>query len=228
MGKEPSLRAVLLDVDGTLIDSNDAHAAAWSDACGQLGYDLPRAFFRPLIGMGGDQILRKIEPNLSPEADPGRAIVERRAKLFLQRYLPLLAATPGARALTQRLKDDRLSRVVASSAKSDELDALLAVVGIADLIDLKTTSDDADRSKPAPDIIQAALEKAGISAHEAIMLGDTPYDIRSAERAGVSTVALRCGGWDASSLTGAIAIYEDPADLLARFDTSPFRSSARR
>lgn len=113
--------------------------------------------------------------------------------------------------------------VVASSAKADELDALLAVVNIRDLIDTTTTSEDAAVSKPAPDIIETALRKAHVAAGDVVLLGDTPYDITSATEAGVIVIALRCGGWDELELAGAVRIYDDPADLLAQYDHSPLR-----
>jgi phosphoglycolate phosphatase-like HAD superfamily hydrolase len=112
---------------------------------------------------------------------------------------------------------DGLVLVVATSA-GDELGALLKQAGLADLIEVAATSDDAEKSKPDADIVQAALAKAGIGAHQAIMLGDTPYDIQAARSAGVGTVALRCGGWwKDADLAGAIGIYDDPADLLSRW-----------
>ena len=102
------------------------------------------------------------------------------------------------------------------------MDALLKQAGIQDLIEEKTSSSDADASKPDPDIVQAALESADARPDEAIMLGDTPYDVEASGRAGVRCVALRCGGWGDEALGDAVAVYDDPADLLARYDESPF------
>jgi phosphoglycolate phosphatase-like HAD superfamily hydrolase len=112
--------------------------------------------------------------------------------------------------------------VVASSAAEEELETMLEQVGLDDLIEKKTSSDDADRSKPDPDIIEAALARAKLAPRHAVLLGDTPYDIEAAARAGVDTVALLTGGWAADDLNGAIAIYADPADLLRSFTSSPF------
>jgi phosphoglycolate phosphatase-like HAD superfamily hydrolase len=111
--------------------------------------------------------------------------------------------------------------VVASSAKADELSGLLKVCGADEWIHAKTSSDDADRSKPDPDIVQAALEEIGLPAGEVLMLGDTPYDVEAATRAGVGVLALRYRGWADAELAGAVAVYDNPADLLARFDKSP-------
>ena len=119
--------------------------------------------------------------------------------------------------MLERMLADGLILVVATSA-GDELSALLKQAGLADLIEVAATSDDAEKSKPDADIVQAALAKAGIEAHHAIMLGDTPYDIQAASAAGVGTVALRSGGsWKDPDLAGAIGIYDDPADLLSRW-----------
>ena len=210
-------RAILLDIDGTLVDSNGGHAEAWRAACAEFGYDRPLAFFRSMIGMGGDLLLPKIDPALSSERDPGKAMSSRRGEIFKERFLPSLAPTPGARELVERFKRDGMICVVASSSSAAELDALLDVARITSLVDRRTTADDAERSKPAPDIIGVALRKAGVSANEAVMLGDTPYDVEAATKAGVRTIALRCGGWGDDDLAGAVAIYADPAELLARY-----------
>jgi phosphoglycolate phosphatase-like HAD superfamily hydrolase len=212
-------RAVLLDVDGTLIDSNDAHARAWVDVGAELGYDIRFEEVRPLIGMGGDKVLPRLT-GLEEESAAGRRVTARRGEIFLERYLPSLHAFPGARELLLRMRSAGLRRVVASSAGRDELDALLERAGLADLVDASTSSSDADASKPAPDIVEAALEQAGCGPDGAVMLGDTPYDVEAALRAGVAIVALRCGGWDREALRGAASVYADPRELLACWDDS--------
>jgi phosphoglycolate phosphatase-like HAD superfamily hydrolase len=121
------------------------------------------------------------------------------------------------------MRDEGLKLVVASSAKEDELTPLLEKAGTADLIEKKTSSDDAENSKPDPDIVKAALDRSGLAPDEVVMLGDTPYDIEAASRAGVRAVALRSGGWKDRDLSGAIAAYDDPADLLAHYDSSPLK-----
>jgi phosphoglycolate phosphatase-like HAD superfamily hydrolase len=118
--------------------------------------------------------------------------------------------------------ESRLTVVVATSAKEDEVKALLTICGGQALVKDATTSDDAERSKPDPDILVAALEKSGSSPDRAIMIGDTPYDIEAASRAGLATIAFRCGGWDDAALQGSIAIYDDPRQLLDRLGQSPF------
>ena len=214
------VRGALLDIDGTLLLSNRAHAEAWAVTLHEFGYDVPADGIEALIGMGGDKLLATLIPGMSDQAGQGKAIVSRRQQLFLERYAPRLQPAPGSRALVQRLKDEGLTLVMATSAKGDELTTLLERAGIADLIEQATTSDEVDESKPNPDIVQAALEKGGLNAADAILIGDTPYDIESARRAGVSVIAVRCGGHGAD-LQGAIAMYDNPADLLAHLADTP-------
>lgn len=214
-----TVRGVLLDVDGTLIDSNDAHAGAWVDALAERGVRVQREAARRLIGMGGDKLLPRLA-GIDGEGPEAEAIGARRGEIFRERYLPKLRAFPGARELVAHLRGRGLAVVVASSARRDELGALLAVAGVGDLLDDTTSSDDAARSKPDPDIVQAAVTRAGLDAGALVMLGDTPYDVEAATRAGVRVIAVRCGGWSDVDLRGAAAIYDGPADLLARYDRS--------
>ena len=207
--------AVLLDIDGTLVDSNAAHAAAWSDAFAVHGRHFPAEQIRPLIGKGGDKLLRELA-SLDHESGEGKEISRTRAEIFKRRYLPTIQPTAGAAQFVAWLLERRLKVVIATSAQADEVKGLLAICGGEALADDATTSDDADRSKPDPDIVVAALKKSGATADKAIMIGDTPYDIEAARRAGVATIALRCGGWDDESLEGAVAIYQDPQELLKR------------
>jgi HAD superfamily hydrolase (TIGR01509 family) len=216
---------VLLDVDGTLIDSNDAHAASWCDAFREFGYDLPFDRVRPLIGMGGDKLLPQLT-GLDHESDRARRMTARRKEIFNAMYLPHLRAFPRAHELLTRFSEDGLELVVATSAEKQELNALLEQAGLEELIDRKTSSSDAERSKPDPDIIHAALERGGLHAGDVLMLGDTPYDIEAAAHAGVDCVALRCGGWPDRALAGAIALYDDVRSLLAEYEQSPFKVAA--
>lgn len=210
-----SYDAILLDIDGTLVDSNAAHAAAWANAFAEHGRHHPAETIRPLIGKGGDKLLQELAA-LDSESDEGRSIAAARARIFKERYLPAVEATPGAEPFVQWLRTSGLAVVVATSAKREELKALLAVCDAVALAEKATTSDDAERSKPDPDIIEAALQLSGASARRAVMVGDTPYDIEAARRAGVETIALRCGGWADEDLRGAVAIFDDPAELLER------------
>lgn len=216
------LRGVLLDVDGTLIDSNDAHASAWVRALREHGYTVAFERVRRMIGMGGDKLLPAVTGGLDAESEAGKQIGDRRRQVFLTEFLPTLRPTDGARALLERLRADGLRLVVASSAQEEELQPLLERAGVADLIEARASSDDAGRSKPDPDIIHAALQQARWEPHDVVLLGDTPYDIEAAKNAGVATVAVRCGGWSTDRLRGAVAVYDDPADALARYESSVF------
>lgn len=221
------LRGVLLDVDGTLIDSNDAHASAWVEALREHGYEVSFARVRRMIGMGGDKLL-PAAAGIDADSPLGEAINEHRGRIFLERYLPTVRPFPCVRALLERMRADHLSLVVASSAQPEELEPLLARAGVADLIEARATSGDAARSKPDPDIVRAALDRSGLSPQDVVLVGDTPYDIEAASKAQVPTIALRCGGWGDEDLRGAIAVYDDPADLLADYETSPVGQSIKK
>ncbi|MFI5256113.1 MAG: HAD family hydrolase [Gemmatimonadales bacterium] len=219
---DPSRRAVLLDIDGTLIDSNDAHARAWVASLAAHGYVVAFERVRPLVGKGGDKILPELV-GLDPESGEAKRIGQTRGELFRARELAHLAPTRGARALLSRLRTDGYELVVATSAQEADVAATLEQAGVSDLIQASASSTDAGRSKPDPDIVRAALGKARQPASHALMLGDTPYDIEAAARARVDIVVLRCGGhWSDADLVGARAIYDDPADIVAHYDHSPF------
>ena len=208
--------AIAFDVDGTLIDSNEAHADTWAQALTEYALPHEPAQIRPLIGMGSDKLLPKVAA-LTEDSAAGKAILDRKKQLFDAR-LPHLRPTRGARALVAFLREQGKTLVVATSAGDDEMDAILDQAGVADLIARRTSSDDADRSKPDPDIVCAALARAGAGALDTLMIGDTPYDVEAARRAGVDAIALRCGGyWTDADLAGAIAIFDDPQDLLAHW-----------
>jgi HAD superfamily hydrolase (TIGR01509 family) len=221
--------AVLFDVDGTLVDSNDQHARAWVAALAEAGYTIPFERVRPLIGMGGDKVLPLLVPGLTEDSPQGKAIGEARKRIFLERELPAVQPTRGARELLEAVRARGARVVVATSAKSAELDAILARGDLGPLVDVAATSDDAEESKPDPDIIGAALNKAGVTAQDAVMVGDTQYDVEAAHRAGVACVALLCGGNDPATLREADAVYADPAELAGALERPPFawRQTAR-
>ena len=219
------IRAVLLDVDGTLVDSNDAHARAWSEALRESGREVPYEDIRWRIGMGGDKVTPEIT-GLDPESPEGKTLRDRVGEIFREKYVKGLKPFPGTRELLERFRAEGLALVVATSASARDMKEILKTGGLGDLIDERTSSSDAEHSKPDPDIIEAAVERSRASAGECIMLGDTPYDVTAARRAGVTVVGLRCGGWNDEELAGAAAVYDGPADLLARYDTSPFAAHA--
>ncbi|HJQ71481.1 MAG TPA: HAD family hydrolase [Blastocatellia bacterium] len=219
------IRGVILDIDGTLVDSNDAHARAWQDALAEHGIDVEYERVRPLIGMGGDKLLPELT-GIEEESPEGKKIGETRSRIFKTKYLPHLKPFPRVKELLKRMKDDGLKLVVASSAKEDELKELVKIAGAEEFIEEKTSSSDAENSKPDPDIVKAALDELGLAPDEVMMLGDTPYDVKAAARAGIKTIGLRSGGWSDEELRGAEAVYRDAADLLARFDSSPLAKRA--
>jgi HAD superfamily hydrolase (TIGR01509 family) len=208
-------------VDGTLVDSNDAHARAWVAAFADYGIAVDFTQVRRRIGMGGDRLMPELS-GVGEESAQGAAIAKRRSEIFAEEFLPHLRPFPGAGDLVGELKARGYTVVAASSAKRDELQPLLAVAGANLLMDESTSSDDADNSKPDPDIIQAALKRAHASPAEAVMIGDTPYDAEAASRAGIAIIAFRCGGWADDDLRGATAIYDGPWDLLVKLDGSLF------
>jgi len=216
-------KAVIFDIDGTLVDSVDLHAKAWKEAFQHFGYDFDLGEIRHQIGKGSD----KLVPHFLPpkEVDHiGKELDKFRGKLWKSKYLSKVKPFPKVRELFQRILQDGKRIVLASSAKGDELQAYKKIAGIDDLVDKETSSDDVENSKPDPDIIHAAMQKLGdVDPHEVIMVGDTPYDIEAAKKAGVPTIAVLCGGFPEIELqgAGAAAIYHDPADLLKRYDGSP-------
>lgn len=214
------LRGVIFDVDGTLVNSNDAHARSWVEALAAHGIDVDFARARPLIGMGGDKLLPQL-CDIPSDTPQGKAISATRAQLFRERYLPRLQPFPGAKALVSKLTASGLRVAVASSAREEELSQLLRIAHVDALLEGVSSASDAQHSKPDPDIVHAALEKLELPAAAAIMIGDTPYDIAAARQLGIGTIALRCGGRSDQDLAGAIAIYDDAADLLAHFADSP-------
>ncbi|MBH8554653.1 HAD family hydrolase [Nostocaceae cyanobacterium CENA357] len=223
-----AVEVVILDIDGTLVLSNDAHAQAWIETFAKYGYEVPFEQVRPLMGMGGDHVIPKLVPELNSKEGTGKAIAARRKELILNKFSPQLVGAPGSRELVFKMQESGLHLVVASSASHEELDILLKVAQVDDLLKEVTSSDDAQASKPAPDIIEAALKKAQITPDKVVMLGDTPYDIESAGKAGVRVIAMRCGGFSDEQLSGALAIYDDPDDLLRHYDSSVLAPNAKQ
>lgn len=220
---------VIFDVDGTLVDSVDLHANAWVDASKEYGHETNFEDVRKQIGKGGDQFMPVFlsEDELARKGD---ALEKRRGDILKDRYLPQVTAFPQVRKLFERLRADGKRIALASSAKQDELETYKQIAQIDDLVDVETLSEDAESSKPQPNIFEAALKKPGpnVERRDIIVVGDTPYDAVAAGKARLRTVGLLYGGWPEAELrqAGCIAIYRDPAELLARFDTSPLGDSA--
>jgi HAD superfamily hydrolase (TIGR01509 family) len=210
---------VLFDVDGTLIDSNGAHAETWAQACREHDIDVAVSRVRALVGMGSDNLLPALA-HVSEDSDLGRAIARRKQALF-QAFIPGLQPTRGARALVEYLREQQIDIVIATSADEHELTVLLHQAHVDDLIPTRASKDDAAASKPDPDIVRAALQRAGANPEASVLIGDTPYDIEAATRAEVAAIALRCGGyWSDQDLRGAAVVLDDPAALLDRLRAS--------
>ena len=222
---------VLFDVDGTLIDSNEAHAETWAEALREHGVSKSAQELRPLIGMGGDKLLPRAA-GITEDSPQGQSIARRKQALFQER-LPRLRPTPGARPLLEFLRRQRVELVIATSAGDEEMSALLKQADVADLFPTRASKSDARESKPDPDIVQAALIRSDAQPDSTVLVGDTPYDIEAAGRAGIAAIALRCGGyWSDHHLESAITILDDPAALLASWesrvrDTTAFQLGKR-
>jgi HAD superfamily hydrolase (TIGR01549 family) len=223
----PALRAFIFDLDGTLVDSNEMHVESWDRAFRHFGKQFPREKLRAQIGKGSDQYLPEFLS--AGEIDRfGKELDEYRSKLFKNEYLPRVRPFPKVRQLFQRIRDDKKRIVLASSGKEADTKYHIRLLKIDSLIEGYICGDNTDRSKPAPDIFAASLEKLGdIAPDEAVTVGDTRFDIEAAAKAGLTTIALLCGGTEERFLrrAGAIAIYRDPAALLANYEklSSVFR-----
>ena len=214
------MRAFIFDIDGTLVDSNELHVDSWDRAFRKFGRQFPREALRAQIGKGSDQYLPAF---LTPdEIDRfGKELDEYRSELFRKEYLPRVRPFPKVRELFQRIRDDHKRIVLASSGKKADTEYYVKLLKIENLIEGYISGDDADSSKPAPDIFAASLKKLGdISPADAVTVGDTRFDIEAARKAGLRTIAFLCGGTPESVLreAGAIAIYRDPAHFLAEYD----------
>ena len=213
-----ALYAVIFDIDGTLVNSVDAHARAWQEAFAKFGKEISFERIRHQIGKGGDQLLPVF---LSEDelADFGEELDHFRCDLFKRQYLPELSGFPKVRKLFEALRGAGSRIALASSAKGDELAHYQRLTHIEDLVDAETSADDLEQSKSRPDIFQAALRKLGSPPLDAVVVvGDTPYDAIAARRAGLHTIGVLCGGFPERELreAGCVEIYRDPADLLAR------------
>ncbi len=216
-----SPKAVIFDVDGTLIDSNDAHTRSWLRMLEEGGQRESYERIRHMIGMGGDRVLATLT-GIDEDSEAGHQMAARRREIFERDYLPYLQPFPGVRPLALLMRDAGIGLYVASSADGELLGRLLDVADVRDLVHGSTSNDDVERSKPDPDIVRAALRKTGQPADRVLMIGDTPFDIEAAARCGVRTIALRCGGgWSEQDLAGAVAIFDDPLDLVINYDDSP-------
>lgn len=220
MANDKQYQGVLLDIDGTLVDSNGAHVNAWVEVLRAHGFEINPDDIWPLIGMGGDNLLPRVV-GIEADSEQGERISKERSDIFKEKYLPHLKPFPQVRELLTRMRERGLSLVAASSSKADEVEKLLEIAGVSDLMEDSTSASDTENSKPDPDLVVSGLDRIDLPPGQVVMIGDTPYDIEAAGKAGVKVIAVRCGGFSDERLADAIAIYDDPADLLARYDESP-------
>lgn len=218
------MAVAILDIDGTLVDSNYHHAIAWFRAFRQHGIVLPLWRIHRHIGMGGDQMVAALTDTRT-EREHGDEIRAAEKALYLA-FIEEVETMDGARDLIEELRRRDHTVILASSAKQQEVDHYLDLLGARELANGWTSSADVESTKPEPDLVQAALERAGAGEGEdAIMIGDTPWDIEAARRAGVGTLAVRTGGFGADELreAGALRVYESVAELSAGLDDTPLR-----
>ncbi|WP_237476352.1 HAD family hydrolase [Lichenibacterium dinghuense] len=213
------IEAVIFDVDGTLVDSVDFHAEAWERAFARHGHDIAFAALRSQIGKGGDQLM----PEFLDQAQLkkiGPKIERDRGDIFRADYLDRVKGFPGCGDLFRALRARGLRIALASSSPSADLKVFKKAAGVDGLTDVETSSDDAERSKPHPDIFQAALDKLKLAPGRVVVVGDTPYDADAARKAGVRSVGVLCGGFAEADICagGAAQVYRDPADLLAHLE----------
>lgn len=211
--------AAILDIDGTLVDTNYQHTLAWNEAFVQSGFVLPMWRIHRLIGMGGDQLVAEL---IGEDADAEHGDTIRSAESAL--YMSSIASVhpfDGSRALIETLSTGDRRCVLASSAKQHEVDHYLDLLDARDLVDSWTTSDDVERTKPEPDLVRAALEKLGTD--DAVMVGDTPWDVKAAKGAGIETIAVLSGGFSHAELedAGAVAVYDSVVELLRDLHNTP-------
>ena len=210
-------------MDGTLVDTNDLHTASWVEAFRRFGHEIPFETVRRQMGKGGDQLIPAVLPRDVAERQ-GKEIGAYRGDLFMREYLLRAGTFPGVPALLRRVRAAGQRIVLASSSGAAEVERYKEIAGIDGLVDGETTKDDAERSKPSPDIFLAALERvAPIPPEDAMVVGGSPFDAQAAAKAGLRAVGLLCGGFPEDELrkAGFVALYRDPADLLADYEGSP-------
>ncbi len=222
------IQAVIFDIDGTLVDSNDLHAQAWQEAFAHFGVHLPFERIRFQIGKGGDQLIPALLSKEQVE-EIGKDADEYRSDLFKRNYLPRVRAFPDVRNLFLRLIGEGRRVALASSAKGDELDKYKKIAGISDLVEEQTSADDADKSKPYPDIFEAALARLGLQSDHAIVIGDTPYDAQAAAKIHLRTIGVLSGGFPEEELrqAGCVEIFQNISDLLKNYEKSALAESSQ-
>jgi len=213
-------KAAIVDIDGTLVDSNELHVQAWREVFLRYGKDVPARSIRPQMGKGGDQLMPVFWSPAELEKF-GDEMQDLRVRIFVEKYLPLARPFPGVRRLFERLRREGVRIALATSAREAELEHHLRTLRVDDLVEGVTSADDAQCSKPCPDILEAALDRLpGVAASEAFLVGDSPYDGQAAARAGMHFVGVLTGGFSADELqrSGALEVYRDVAELAEKYE----------
>jgi HAD superfamily hydrolase (TIGR01509 family) len=212
----PSPTAVLFDIDGTLTDTNYLHTLAWRRAFLDAGLDVPSSRIHRMIGAAGGVLLREL-------AGSEREDIKDGWRHHFDALRPEIRALPGAADLLRAVSQRGPKVVLATSSEDDDVEALRRALGADDVVAATTTAGDVEEAKPDPEVFTKALESVGVAAEGAVVVGDTGWDIEAATRAGLRTVAVTTGGVSRLELeaAGAVAVYDGPADLLARLDASP-------
>jgi HAD superfamily hydrolase (TIGR01509 family) len=210
-----TIEALLFDIDGTLVDSNDLHVEAWMEVFGRHGLSPDRDAVRAQIGKGGDLLVPSLFPDRS-EAEQ-EAMADGHGEVFKARFLDRVQPFPDAAALVRRAHEAGLKVALASSASQSELEHYVGLLGLKSAVDATTTIDDVEQSKPAADIFAVAVRKLGVAPERTLAIGDTPYDVEAAAKAGVRTVAVLSGGFARADLGDAAGVYDDVAELLRRW-----------
>jgi phosphoglycolate phosphatase-like HAD superfamily hydrolase len=217
--------AVLLDLDGTLVDSNDAHAHAWVETLGAHGVVVAYARIRRMIGMGGDRVVEEVA-GWARDSARTRRIQDECAERFMKRWLREVKPIDATRDFVLRLHQHRYEVVLASAAHPDALNALLEIAEVEDLLGAHARPPKPPASKPDPATIDVALTRVDADRSRVVMIGDTPYDVQAGRAAGVDVMGFTTGGYSVDALAGAVAVYRGPAELLACWDRSPLADDA--
>ncbi|HVS32347.1 MAG TPA: HAD family hydrolase [Thermoanaerobaculia bacterium] len=211
------LQALLLDIDGTLLDSNDIHAECWVEAFQHFGKTVPFDVVRHQIGKGGDLLVPDL-CNAREMREIGEKVGKYRTDLFRKKYMKTVKPFPRVKQNLEALRARGVRLALASSANAGEVEYYTGLLGVADLIEASTSKDDAEVSKPSPDIFEAALESLGSDPKYTAVVGDTPYDILAAHRMALPVVAVRSGGFEEELLAKAEFLFENVEEMVREID----------